>query len=300
MNKLLLIFLLIAVEAVAQDDLLKMLQSETPSHDEKVIATFKGDKIVNIETNETVRKNNLDIRISHLFGNVGAESGGGIHNFYGLDQSADIRIALHYGITDRLMVGVGRAKRNENFEGLAKYRLLQQTTDMRIPIAVTLFGNTTYSIREYDQDVSNVNRFTYCSQLVIARKFSSKFSFAVVPSYIHRNYVPADDENNTFSLSGGMRLKFTRSTSIIADYSHTFGRENLTQDVYDAIGIGFEIETGGHVFSLYASNASGCLANDYLVNTVDTWGKGGMKLGFIISRMLRFSKVEEPVRTPDK
>src|SRR3954471_17764767 len=138
-----------------------MLQSEAPLKGEKVLATFKGDKIINIETNETVRASNLDIRIGHLFGNIGKESGGGIHNFYGLDQSADIRIGLHYGITDRLMVGLARVKRNENFEGLVKYRLLQQTTDGSVPFAVTVFGNTTYSIKESEQIISNVYRFTY-------------------------------------------------------------------------------------------------------------------------------------------
>jgi len=191
-------------------------------------------------------------------------------------------------------------KRNENFEGLAKYRLLEQTSDMKMPIAITFFGNTTYSIKESPQLDKNVYRLTYCSQLVFARKFSSNFSFEIVPTYIHRNFVPADDQNNTFSLSGGMRLKFTRSTSIITDYSHTFGRKELNQTVYDVLGIGFEIETGGHVFSLLLSNASGCLPNDYMVNTQDSWGKGGMKMGFIISRMLPFGKTETPVHKTEK
>jgi len=152
-----------------------MLQSEAPAKSEKVFATFKGDKIVNIEGNETVKKNNLDIRISHLFGNIGQESGGGIHNFYGLDQSADIRIGLHYGITDRLMAGLAREKRNENFEGLLKYRLVEQTTDNNVPLAITLFGNMTYSIKEDPEIDKNVNRITYCTQMIVARKISSKF-----------------------------------------------------------------------------------------------------------------------------
>jgi hypothetical protein len=279
---------------------MKILQSESPAKGEKVIATFKGDKIVNIEANETVRHKNLDIRINHLFGNMGKESGGGIHNFYGLDQSADIRIGLHYGITDKFMIGVAREKRNENFEGLVKYRLLEQTTDNNIPLAITLFANTTYSIKELGDVNKDVYRFTYLTQVIFARKFSSKFSFALVPSYLHRNFVPADDDNNTFSLSGGLRLKFTRSTSIVSDYTHTFGRKNLVEDTYDVLGIGFEIETGGHVFSLMLSNASGCVANDYLVNTVDSWGKGGIKMGFIISRMLRFNKVDTPVHKKEE
>ncbi len=289
-KKLLSFFLFISVSAFGQDDLLKMLETESVVKGEKVIATFKSDKIINIETNETVGQSNLDIRIGHLFGNIGEESGGGIHNFYGLDQSADIRIGLHYGLTDRLTVGVARVKRNENLEGLLKFRLLEQTTDGKMPIAITLFGNATYSIKSSEVVLENVHRWTYCSQAVIARKFSSKFSLAVVPSFIHRNFVSADDENNTFSLSGGMRLKITRSTSFVADYSHTFGRKDLTKEIYDVIGIGGELETGGHVFTLMLTNASGIISNDFLVNTEDSWSKGGMKISFIISRILRFSK----------
>jgi hypothetical protein len=257
-----------------------------------VIATFKGDKIINIETNETVRKKNLDFRVSHLFGNIGKESGGGIHNLYGIDQSADIRLGFHYGITDRLMAGVAHAKRNENFEWLVKYRIIEQTTDGKIPFAITFFGNATYSIRSLEVYKNNIDRLTYCTQLIFARKFSSRFSFAFTPTYVHRNFVLADDENNTFRVSGGLRLKFTRSASIITDYSHTFGRENLLGKTYDVAGLGVEIETGGHVFSVMFTNAAGVVSNDYLLNTYDSWGKGGFKFSFIISRMFKFGKDE--------
>jgi len=277
-------------QSYGQDDLLKALETEMPDNNEKVIATFKGDKIINIETNETVREKNLDVRISHLFGNMGAESGGGIHNLYGIDQSADIRIGFHYGITDKLMLGVARAKRNENFEGLVKYRVLEQSTDGRMPISMTLYGNMTYSIKESDAIVKDIYRITYCTQAIFAYKYSTKFSVAVTPGLLHRNFVEAGDENNTFSLSGGFRFKFTRSASIIADYSHTFGRENVQQDYKDVFGAGIEIETGGHVFSVMFTNGSGILENDYLVNTLDSWGEGGFKFSFHISRMFSMSK----------
>ena len=140
----------------AQDDLLKMLQDESKPKREPVLAMFKTNKLINIHTNETVRKRNLDVRISHLFGNMGKESGGGVHNLYGIDQSADIRIGFHYGITDHLMVGVARAKRNEDLEGLVKYRILDQTTDNAIPVSVSAFANIAYSVKE-SADFKNDN-----------------------------------------------------------------------------------------------------------------------------------------------
>jgi hypothetical protein len=273
----------------AQDDLMKLLESET-TENEKVIATFKGSKIINVETNETVRKKNLDFRISHLFGNIGSESGGSIHNLYGLDQSVDIRLGLHYGITDKLTVGVSRVKRNENLEGQIKYRLIEQTSNGKIPVSVTAFSNLTYTIATSEILVKDAYRLTYLTQLILARKFSPGFSFVLIPAFLHRNLVEDDDQNNTFSLSGGFRLRFTPSSSLIADYAYTFGRENVKEDYYDVFGLGLEIETGGHVFTIMLTNASGLLENEYLVNTQDNWADGGMKISFIISRMFSFTK----------
>lgn len=283
--------LLLVLSAKAQEDLFSQLESATgTSEKEYVLATFKGDKIINVQTNETVKKKNLDVRVNHLFGNIGKESGGGFHNLYGFDQSQDIRIAFHYGITDRLMAGISRSKRNENFEGLLKFKLLQQTTNKKIPLSITLFGNTTYSAKSSSLVEKDLHRLTYNAELIMTRKFSSKFSIALIPSFLHRNFVDAEDENDIFSLGGGFRLKITQSTSIIADYYHSFRPTITGTEYFDPMGIGVEIETGGHVFSIMFTNASGILENDYLVNTVDDWTKGGIKFSFVISRMFKFGK----------
>ena len=225
---------------------------------------------------------------------MGEESGGGYHNFYGLDQSNDIRIGFHYGITDRLTVGVSRAKRNEAFEGMAKFKALEQTTDNKIPLSIAVFGQSTITTKAntegyYDK---GIHRLNYCGQLIIARKFSPRFSFEIVAAGVHRNIVDVGDENDLLSLGAGVRWKFTRSSAIVADYFHTFRSE---EDRYedggfgyeDPIGVGIEIETGGHVFTIMFTNAIGLLETDFLVNTVDSWSKGGFKLSFNISRTFK-------------
>ena len=283
--KLIIVLFIIPTSLLAQEDLMKLLQNEKQQNKLPVIGMFKGNKLININTNETVKKHNLDVRISHLFGNVGKQSGGGVHNLYGFDQSSDIRIGFHYGISDRVMIGVSRSKRNEDLEGLIKFRIFNQSVDGSIPLSVSVFSNIAYSAKDVPEFTSANYRITYCSQLIVARKFSSRFSMVVIPSFVHRNFVLADDDNNTFSLSGGFRLKFTPSASIICDYSHTFGRDLLVLPHEDVLGAGIEIETGGHVFTIMFTNASGIIENDYLVNTMDAWSKGGFKFSFNISRM---------------
>ncbi len=266
------------------------LQKSTPPVSEKVIATFKGNNIVNMQTNETLEKKDLDFRVNHQFGNIGTESGGGVHTLYGFDQSNDIRIAFLYGIIDRITVGISRCKRNENLEGSAKVRALEQTTDNKVPVAVTLFGNTTMSTKSTQLIDKMEHRLTFCGQLIVARKFSTAFSFEAVGSFLHRNLVSPDESNNTYSVGGGARWKFTKSASVIADYFYTFRETEPVIPHFDPVGVGFEIETGGHVFTLMFTNGSGILENDFLANTTDDWMKGGIKFSFIISRMFKLGK----------
>ena len=283
-----LLFSFIAFSAFAQDDLLKQLQSEAPPENEPVIATFKGFKIINIQTNETTPKGNLDFRIGHLFGNVGGDAG--YHDMYGLFTIQDVRIGFHYGITQALTVGIARYKRNEAMEGLLKLRLLQQKPT-GMPVSVTLYGEMTATLADEDDAPllelgKTAHRFNYCSQLIITRKFSPGFSFVLAPSYVHRNIVPDSINNELCSIGAGFRLKFTRSSALVADYFYNFWPESPSNHE-DALGIGVEIETGGHVFTLMFTNASGLAENDFIPYTEDSWSDGGFKLSFNISRMFK-------------
>lgn len=289
---LLLFFFCSAHLVFAQDDLLQMLQDSSEGKT-AIIGTFKGTKLINLQTNETIRKKTLDVRISHLFGPIGKESGGSVHTLYGLDQSDDIRIGLNYGITNKIMVGVARSKRFENLEGLVKIKLLEQNRDNTIPVGVTLFANTTWSARNSALFASDLDRFTYCYQLILSRRINSHLSVMINPSMVHRNLVVAGEDNNTMTMAGGLRWKFSPSASLVADYAHTFNNSRPGHEREDVLGLGCEIETGGHIFTIMFSNASGLIENDFLVNTADSWSKGGFKLSFIISRMFDFTKKDK-------
>lgn len=277
----------------AQDDLLKELQSQAPAIREPVIATFKSFKIINIETNETTPKGNLDFRVGHLFGNIFPESGGGVHSFYGLDASADIRVAFHYGVTSKLTVGLAHLKRNETFEGIAKLKLLQQKTNGGSPVSITLFGEATYTIKDADDyPMEQLDEFShrmgYCTQVILARKFGSRFSLVIAPTWVHHNVVAATDSNDVFSIGGGFRLKITRSSALVADYFYNISPTNLDGH-YSPFGIGWELETGGHVFTVMFTNSIGLAEADFIPNTVDSWKDGGVKLSFNISRMFKLT-----------
>lgn len=293
-----IVLIIFIIKSSAQDDLMKVLNDNQEKKSEKVIATFKTLKLINAQTNETVHKRVLDFRIAHRFGNVSAKSGGGFHKFYGLDYASDIRIAFEYGITDRLAIGLSRSKYNENLEGLIKYRLLQQTIDKKIPLSITLFSNLSYNPKkdntgEFEENNNgtitkkNSRRFKYATQFIIARQFSSRFSALLSPMYVHRNYIiDPNDKNDLLSLGVGARIKVTRSMCIIADYFYTFSnyrRNDAHPKFYDPLGIGLEFETGGHVFSIMFTNSPAIIETEFL-DTNDSWGDGGIKFSFNISR----------------
>lgn len=303
-----LIFSGSAFSTFAQEDMLALLDSAGgPKTHEKVIATFKGSKIISMQTTETVKAKTMDFCVTHRFGNIGTKSGGGPHTLYGFDNSTDIRISFDFGITDNLTLGVGRSKEKELIDGMVKYRILTQTTDNHIPFSLAFYGDMSYNPQVASQFYSgsvpdsnfrqnDVHRMAYTSQLIIARKFGSRFSIQLAPGYTHRNYVIAntnpdnlaEETNDLISLAVGGRLKITKRVSIIADYFHVFSKyrtNNSSTPYFAPLALGVEIETGGHVFHINFTNSSGIIENNFIPNTTDDWLKGGFKFGFNISRV---------------
>jgi hypothetical protein len=294
----------------AQDDLLKMLDTVPTGEDkhDKVTGMFKTTKIISMQTPQTVGEGELDFRITHRFGNIGEQSNGGIHTLYGWDAIADVRFSFDYGITKKLQVGFARNKKNENLDGSLKWRFLEQTLDNKVPLTICAYSiaSLTPMLKAQfyagadtgwvNDSAKFVHRMVYTHQLVFARKFSNWLSLAITPSYTHRNYVLANvntsnnaiDENGLFSVGAGVRLKISRSVSILADYFYVmsdFRKDNPAMPHYNPLALGIEIETGGHVFHMNLTNASGIIENYFIPNTTDTWSKGGYKFGFNISRV---------------
>lgn len=305
---ILLLFLGITQPSFAQKDLEQALNS-VPGKHEKVLATFKSTKLINLHTNETIHKNELDFKVDHRFGDIAGDNGG-VRQFFGLDNSTDIRIGFDYGISDLLTIGVARAKGatkvQQLYEGSLKFKLLEQTTDNHIPFSVTLFGsNTITAVKANTDNLTSAtsyrsfsDRMNYVSQLIIARKFSSSFSFTLVPSYVHRNYAAFRDQNDLLALGAGGRLKLSKWMSLVVDYLVPFRNQenkqyqeevNLTK-FYNPLGVGLEMETGGHVFHLNFTNATAIQEMQFIPQTTTSWSKGEYRWGFSISRRFSFNK----------
>jgi hypothetical protein len=275
-------------------DLLSLVNDSMNMDAQGVVRSiFKATQLINLPTVEAPARNNFQFLIMHRFGKINE----GAYELWGLDN-ATIRFGLDYGITDKLAIGVGRSSLDKTFDGSIKYKLLQQR-EKHMPVAVSLYALVTNYTQKYnDKPFLNTKyRTSYTTQLLIARKFTRNLSLELAPSWIHFNMVPTpEDKNDIFSLAGAGRLKFTKRMSVNIEYNYLFPNQVVSTDVKQSLGLGIDIETGGHVFQLVFSNSQGMISPYYNSKTAGTWQDGDIYFGFNISRNFNFNKKPQPPR----
>lgn len=282
--------LLASVAAAAQDvDLDKLLAEESAKQEapksDLVIATFKTTRIGNGHSVEVLPTGVLDFKINHRFGTLNS----GAKQFFGLDQ-AMIRLGLDYGITDRWMVGLGRASFQKQVDGFMKYQLLRQRPH---GMPVTLAATASIMLRTDDIGAglpytpNYTDRLSYAFQLAVARKFSDAVSLQLMPTMVHYNIVPVSSiPNDLFSLGAGGRIKLTKSTAFTFEYYYNLPGYRLP-DTKNSISMGFDIETGGHVFQLVFTNGQGIAERPFITETTGDFFKGDIHFGFNVSRVFQ-------------
>lgn len=279
----------------AQDDLLAELEQETKPKTEYTFATFKGTKVVNLQTNELPSKGVLQYTFLHRFGSFTDDF---FYNFLGLDN-AEIMLTVDYSPADWLNLGVGYTGFEKTYNGFAKYKLLRQSKGaVNMPVSVTGFSSMYYSALRYNDIIERqqTDRLTYVHELVIARKFTRDLSLQVVPTLVHFNIVDRANQNNTMAALGfAGRYKFTNMHAITCEYVYQLNpnRDINGNTFQNALSIGVDIETGGHVFQLFLTNAQG-VAEPYVFtqNTGDFFA-GDIHFGFNVSRVFTVQKPKE-------
>jgi hypothetical protein len=279
-----LVLVLVFSRTGRSQDLLDLLEKEEPAK-EFIKNAFKSTRVINGHSMEMVGAGVLDFRIMHRFGRLNS----GAYNLYGLDQ-ATIRLGLDYGITNRFTAGIGRSSSKKELDGFLKYRLIWQSTGKKsIPFSVLLVSGMTMNMLKR-QDVSEQpyyysHRLGYYYQIIIGRKFSEKFTLQLTPTFVHRNYVQLnEDPNDVYALGIGSRIRLTKRISLTQDFFYVLNK-SVSENFQNCLSLGFDIETGGHVFQLHFTNALGMNERAFITETNGSWGKGDIQFGFNISRV---------------
>ncbi|MFN0014868.1 MAG: DUF5777 family beta-barrel protein [Saprospiraceae bacterium] len=279
-----LLFLLLQASLFSQDnsDLLSLIEDDPAT--EYTTATFKTTRVVNGHSLENTAAGVLDFKISHRFAPVR----NGVFDLFGLD-GATIRLGLDYGITDRLMVGIGRSSKEKILDGFAKYKILRQSkgkTNMPISLSYLVDGQfKTYGTNDRDSLASS--RLYYTHQLLIGRKFNESLTLQLMPTLLHRNIVKtAAEKNDVFSLGIAGRVKLSKRITLNAEYYYVLP-DQLSNEYTNVLSIGFDIETGGHVFQLHFTNSADMTYKGFITETTEKWFNDptGIRFGFNISRV---------------
>ena len=273
------------LSAFSQDDLLNMIpENHTP---EPVTGTFKANRIINGQSIETVAAHHLDYRVSHRFGTINS----GSYQLFGLDQGY-IYMGFDYGITDNLMIGLGRSSEQKMINLYAKMKVLRQKTEGGTPFSITLMGEAYADMLRYpvEDGRTNLSKYSYMAQALIARKMNERLSLQLSPTYLYRNRNNENGESNgIFSVGIAGRYKLNKRTAFVGEYFYVLPNQ-LNAKYKDALSFGFDFETGGHVFSLHFTNSTGMISKQFIAETTDTWADGGIHFGFNLGRSFGLGK----------
>ncbi|MEL1239909.1 DUF5777 family beta-barrel protein [Flavobacterium flavipallidum] len=278
MKKFILFLLLFPAISFSQDDLLAGTDSIAVK--EKVVSAFKALKIVNLESTKLAAKGDLYFIVAHRFGSVKD----GFEGFFGLDNAVT-QLKFVYGLTEKLTISGARSEQAYDFS--TKYTLINQ---MKEGFPITIAGFTSLAINNTLKESLYPNltfddRLTYVQQLLLSRKFSEKLSLEMAPTIFHQNFIdnPAQ-ENTQYAIGFGGRYKLSKRWSLNVDYAAHMNR--ASNSLYkNPLSIGFDLETGGHVFQMHFTSSQGIHEAGYLGQTTGDWTKGNVFFGFNLLRV---------------
>jgi hypothetical protein len=246
------------------------------------VKTFRSTRIVNMQSVETPLPSELIFSIGHRFGNVRS----GLYEMFGLDL-ATIRLGFDYGINSWLGAGLGRSTYEKTFDVYLKPRLITQDGRTASPISLTYYiAASQATLRNiYPQEYDDFRgRLNLVQSIMISRKFNETFSVQFSPIWLSSNYLREKPGGaNIVSLGIASRVRIGQITHINLEYIHKILPDGV--DNTNPLSLGFDMETGGHVFQLFFSNTQGIFDKAYLVNTTGTWGNGDVFFGFTITRV---------------
>lgn len=261
-----------------------LFAAQVNAQTENWMRAFNDTRVINGQSVETSFKGDMKFIISHRFGGLN----GGFYELFGLDQST-IRIGLDYGVTNRLTVGAGRSSNRKTYDGFLKYRLMIQQQE-GAPVSITLYTSAAINtLRWEDPERDNFfsSRLFYTNQIIVARRMNDDLSIQLMPTVVHRNLVPNENvSHDVYALGAALRYRLTHHLAIQAE-GYYLPLDQLGAPYTMPLSIGVDIETKGHQFQLSLSNSLGMTEKIFITETTQLWEKGGIGIGFNITRDFR-------------
>lgn len=276
----------------------------------KIKATFNATKIINMQSVEIVSKSTLQFMVSHHFSSLWVKDGGSqnLSQFFGINSGvAQTYLSFDYSPANYLNLGLAMAGRSR-YEGWAKFRILRQETGKGgMPVSLGWYSLAHVNTAK-DPDITlSWNKWAFVHQILLARKFSDRFSLQLMPTVVHFNTVPygINNSNMVYSLGFAGKYKMTANKNLTFEYNRQLNmHENLitkggTVVSYnpDLISIGLELSTGSHLFQFFVGNTVQSSIVDQLARNPmrpdDSYKKfnfSNVSFGFTINRSMSLKK----------
>jgi len=205
-------------------------------------------------------------------------------------------MGLAYTPLNKLSVGLGITKNKMILDLNAKYAILTQTKSNSMPITLTYYGNMGIETLEKENYINSTDRYSYFNQLIIMRRFGSKFSAQIAPSYTHYNAMkwekqPDDSweimESDALALSAGARYKMSSQMILMLGYDYPITQHAIRQPK-PSINVGLEIATSSHAFQIFATNNNKIQSQENVMFNQNDYSSGDWLIGFNITRLWSF------------
>ena len=224
---------------------------------EPVMPAFETLTLVDNQTTANPYKGQMVLEIQHRFSEI-AE----IADLFGIYGSANTRIGISYGITDKIMLGFGTTRSYMLQDLEWKYSILTQTSKM--PVSLSYHGNVVLDARDSkyfgpEEDYKFVYRASSLNQLIVSRRIGDKISLQVAPTFVYFNAVPEGYRNANASVNFGGRFQVLGFHSIIFEYDQPLLKAD--EEIYPNLALGLEIGTSTHSFRVFASNYNSIVRN---------------------------------------
>ncbi len=267
-----LALLIIPGAVMAQDE-----QEEDPP----IRRPFETVTLIDNHTTVNPFKGSFVLDIQHRFSQISEFA-----DLFGIYGSANTRLGLSYGISDRIMAGFGTTRDYMMQDLEWKVSLLKQTRSGRIPVGLSYHGNVVLDARDNkffgpEEDYNFLYRFSYLNQVIISRNFGGIASFLLAPTFVYYNAVPEGYRNTNASIFFGGRLMVLGFNSIIFEYDQPLLKAD--EEVYPNVALGVEIGTSTHAFRVFVSNYNAIIRNRSIAFNNNNPLDGDFQFGFNIA-----------------
>jgi len=237
-------------------------------------------RIANLPAPVDLKRGSVEIVIQHRFLESIADAGAG--NAFGIDSGANINLGMNYALTNRLSVGLARARFDQIVELSGTYEIRTAKESMwKLALRGGVEGKKNFE-EEYSTSLQLASSFDF-----------GRVRLNVVPTVVFNTRSEAllqfnraravnPDSNNTFALGFGTDMALTRKLSLMAEYVPRLAGFGGFDGRQDQVAGGFVIRTWGHVFTILVSTSRDFTPAKYGVNSENR----DVSLGFNLYRRI--------------